>query len=263
MSEMRDGRPTSNDFGPLIHEHKMRTSRQSFYLGLAAATLGASVLSLAYGIWRWYFAFANFGPAVVWRWSWSALLAGIALAVTGLGALVAGRRQRWPEVRTYRRGLSVRSGRRQAQIPWKDIARVYTASIRYGLRRLGWKGHAQLTVILQDGRRLTLTNLLSDFDLLVETIKRNIYPRLLVRYTRAFNQGKPVRFGPLTLDAQGVHKGRKILLWHEIGQSVLRDGRLTLEPTATSRARRMQVPAHEVPNVDLCVQLLQRIGQRT
>lgn len=258
---MADATALPGSLGPLIHRHVAKSSRARFFKIVAGIALAACLISLGFGVWRWYFALTNFGPAVVWRWSWTALLTGVLLGLAALLAAVLAWRQRWPEVYAFRRGLSIHAGQGVARIPWDEIETIYSRSIRYGLPSMAWTGHATVTMHLRDGRRLKLSNVLADYELLIETIKSHIYPGLLARYVHAFNQGQSIAFGPLSLTQQGIQNGRQVLPWNEVQHASLREGKLIVEPDESSRGRRIRLPADKIPNVDLCVQLLQQLGR--
>jgi hypothetical protein len=72
-----------------------------------------------------------------------------------------------------------------------------------------------------------------------------------------------VQFGPIILTPQGVINGRKALRWQDIGEIQLVKGRLELHPIKEMRRSKFSFPSHKIPNIDLCLQILQYFGPQT
>ena len=161
----------------------------------------------------------------------------------------------------HEQGLSIQRGRRGSALHWGDIRQVHTRSVRYGLGR--WPGGRQdsLVLLTRDGRRFHLDQSLSDYDALAETVKRNVYPPLLDAYTRAFNHGQEIPFGPLRLTREGIQNGRKTLRWPNVAQARLERGWLEALPTDRRAGPRFRFPVRSIPNVDLCLQLIQELSR--
>ncbi len=221
----------------------------------------AALVLISIGVYRWYFAFSRYGPAVVWRWSAPALLIGGGLGLLAIFSGALAWRRRPPTIRVHRRGLSLVRGSSLERVEWRDVRRIHTNAVRYGLPLLPLSREAEVTLELLDGRRIRLPHTLDGFLELVETVKRHVYPGLLTEYTAAFNQGRPLAFGPIVLTAQGVQQGKQVLPWQSISQATLIDGRLTVEAAMGGRPERLKIPVHLIPNVDLCVQLIQKLGK--
>jgi hypothetical protein len=94
---------------------------------------------------------------------------------------------------------------------------------------------------------------------LVEFIKSQVYPGLLEDYRQKYNQGGPLSFGPLILTAKGIQRKDQMLQWEDLGQVSLGRGILSLELIDGQRVR---IPAHKVPNVEICTQLIEHLRAR-
>jgi hypothetical protein len=117
----------------------------------------------------------------------------------------------------------------------------------------------ELTLVARDGRKFRLDHSLFEYDELAEAVKRAVYPPLLDAYTRAFNHGESLPFGPLSLAAEGIRNGRKTLRWENLGQARLERGWLEALPADRRRGPRLRFAARSIPNVDLCLQLIQEL----
>jgi hypothetical protein len=249
-------------FGALLSEHRPRRTRVWLWAALAVAgSLGASIGAVSGAI-SGYFAYTQFGPAVVGRWAapWLILAAACApLAALGLinvwrlGGLV---------VRAYEHGLVLRHGASRRAARWEQVRGVQTAAIRYRLPGAGGP-RTRLTLTLAGVGQteiVTLTESLEGLDELAEVTKRRVYPRLLAEYTEAFNRGEELDFGPLQISAAGLSLGRRALAWNELDGATVQDGEVRLQ-RAGSR-RRLKLPAQRIPNVELCVQLIEVLNQQ-
>lgn len=247
--------------GPAIATFALRPARRRIYLALALLGLSGGLGGLAAGVWLWYFALQNYGPAVVWRWSSPWLAAGGVLLIPGLLGLVAWLRWRRLRLDVHQHGLRFRLGRREERMTWSDIAALHTQAVRYGLP-LRARGTARLRVVARDGREIVIPHLLERFEQAVDAVKRAVYPLLLADYSRQFNAGEVIEFGPIRLQAQGVTVGDRHIPWPSLQAVDLSGGRLTLAATLDGRLQRRAIPASRIPNVELCVQFLQYLGRR-
>jgi hypothetical protein len=253
---------TAPAFGQPIQVYGPSTRRRTAGWVLLALVLTMGFSCALSGGYRWYLATTQYGPAVVGRWSTPWFIA--AAALTGLGFVIAVLmwRSRGLAVSLYDAGLGYRRGGHTKLTPWGDIRRLNASAVRYGIFGLIWGGEMQVRLDLRDGGQIRLTRAVADLPDLVEKIKQRIYPHLLAGYTRAFNQGHAIEFGPITLNGDGVLKGKKLMPWTELAGAELERGVLRLTPVQGGSARRMKVPAHHIPNLDVCLQLIQTLGQR-
>ena len=262
MTESLPDTKPSPILGPLVQIHQVRPARR-YLLPLAiifCLTLAAAAFLV--GIWRWYFALTTFGPIVIWRWSWFPLTIGLFFVFISFLLVFAFWRQPTMEVRVFRHGIILFRGLRRIAIQFSEITKILTLMSHFGLPGLKLRSGAEVVIEMDDDRQFRLTSMLKDFELLVETIKRNVYPDLLSKYTEAFNHGNPLAFGPILVTQQGVQSGATLVTWNTIAQAALSDGELKILVTNSNPSHSLKIPASEVPNVDLCVQLIQQLGQQ-
>jgi hypothetical protein len=257
-----EGTAAETPLGRPIRIHRARHGLRRGYaiFGILAAlgTLVAAILA----VWRWGYAYQHFGPAVVGRWAtpYAATAGGFALlALFGLTRLL---RLRSTVVGTFRHGIVCRNGRRNRAIPWRDIRLTFTTALSYPALGLGRRGRQELLLVLQDGEKVRLDSRLEDIDELAETVKEHVYPELLAEYTDLFARGHDLSFGPLRLSHRGVHRGRQEIAWPELGEVKFDRGRLVVASKAGSDRLTIRTPAHQVPNVELCAQLIERFGRQ-
>jgi hypothetical protein len=230
------------------------------YLCLALIGLAGVLVNFIIGFWRWRYVVTHFGPAVLWRWMSPLLWIGIGLLFVGsvgLYLLIHASRQ---EIQLSPMGITWKRGRNLSIVRWDEIETIHITSIQYGILNFTWASRTEAVLHDKKGKRLKINQTFEHFDKLVETIKHYVYPLMFEEFRENFNQGKPMKFGPLILTSQGVINGRKALPWHEIGKIQLHSGRLDLLPTKENYGNKFSIPAHKIPNIDLCVQILQHFG---
>lgn len=266
-------RPSPEQFGPLVSEHRPRTEIARGYLALAALCLVGAAAAAGIGLVRWYLAYSHYGPALVWRWSTPAFLTAGALGGVVLAAVVAAGRVRGLAVLVHENGLVLLRGRRGTWIPWNQVLSVRTSSIRYGPP--GFARRREADLVLQydktpsgnphtqpDSRSIRLPHTLAELENLGAAVKQRVYPLLLEAYSEAFNRGSPVVFGRLHLTADGLRVRKRMIPWKSLGEASLARGDLLIRPAPSADASAVRVPAHRVPNVELCLQLIQYLSQR-
>ena len=256
--EETNKRSQPNASAPTRTHHIRTRLRVVQWAGVLLGGAGVAA-TLALGLWRWGLAYSNYGPAVVWRWSlpWFAAAAGLLpLFLLGLASLW---RTRSTRVLVYPSGLVYQRGRRALSIPWQEVAAIRTQGPWFGLRVLGVTRPLSMIIEIADGETVKFTQELSDFKTLVETVKQRVYPPMLRVLTERFNQGEAINFGPLKLHPEGIRLAERMIPWDQFGRAVLEGGQLTLLPRQESSLSRIRISAAKVPNVDLCVQMIQGV----
>ena len=146
----------------------------------------------------------------------------------------------------------VRSGPRQCAMAcpaWPTAPEPTSLSLLPALRANKAGGVAPVS-------RLHLPPALTDIDALAETIKRHVYPGLLVENMQDLANAKPLVFGPLVLSAEGLSYKKQNMAWQELSGAALQDGLLRLEP-ASGNARGLRLAAGQIPNVEIFLQIIQ------
>ncbi|HEX9674764.1 MAG TPA: DUF6585 family protein [Anaerolineales bacterium] len=256
--------PTARpSLGQPLHEHRAQAGLRRMNGWMAGVGVLGGGLASVVGIVRWSFAYSNYGPAVVWRWSLPWLLAGAPLLLVGLIGTIWTIRWSGLRVIAHQRGLRILRGSRELAVPWENVLHVYTSGVRYGVPGVIWGSRAALLLETSDRQRLRLSQAIEGLVELIQTVKRNVYPRLLASYTREYRSGKGLPFGPIRLTPQGVQKGRRSLGWGDLEAARIRDGRIEMKPKAGKRLGAIRASADSVPNVEICLQLVQHLIAQT
>ena len=156
----------------------------------------------------------------VWWAGVSALL--LAMGYAAGAGWIAGRdrpRVRGRVARLYTGGLSVDGPGGAAGYAWDELASV-TVSGRRGGRRVRWC----FTVVADDGGVLRLEDDIPDVQLLGVAVAEEVTARIVPRCLAAVRAREPVRFGPFTVDLDGVEKDGERLPWKAVHDVVIDNG---------------------------------------
>lgn len=221
------------------------------------------IFSIGILLWQWQQAMTNFGPAGLLRWIaiplWTSLIFSVLTVITFIMLRRNGRR----EVQVSALGLTNQRGKVLETFEWDEVAHLHTNLERFGILGVSWGNKIEIHLVCKDGRELKLNQSFERIDQLIEEIKHFAYPRLFEDYRQAFNRGEPLSFGPLILTSEGILNGRKALRWKDLKSIKMESGSLKLHPFENSASPRFTVPAHKVPNIDLCIQLINHLSPQT
>jgi hypothetical protein len=221
MAQQRPNQPPNQDLrvATPYTSHPVKLELLRTYLAVTALGLSGAVAAFTWAIFRWFFAYHHFGPAVVGRWTTPALLLSLVLAAIGAIGLILYLSARSYRVTTNEVGVLITKRNHTVSIPWEEIEFVRSSS----------------------------------------TVKANLYPRYLTRYRQHLNQGQSIDFGPVQLTPNGIVFGRKECHWSALEGVSLARGRLTITVNTGPRMKSYSIPARKIPNSDLCAQLIQNI----
>jgi hypothetical protein len=243
-------------------QHRILRAVRYARAGVAILGLVVALISAGVGVWRWYFAFMNFGPAVLMRVSMPAFIVSAVAALTAITGLVTWLHARSQAVSTNKSMLRIHGMWRTLDIPWSKIIGIRTASVRYGISKRGLHLRSWLHLRLDEGRRFRITDRYERYEELIHAIKTRVYPRVLESYRAEFNAGNALDFGELVLEAAGLKFRRTPVPWGSIQESHLDRGELRILYNQDGRERKLRIPSHRLVNVELCYQLIQQLSKR-
>ena len=248
--------------GPIEQVHRVRRGLRRGQLYGALTMFSMSVIAGCVAAYRGALAYTEYGPLLVGRWVTPPLILALVLAVVGFGLGVRAWRTWRKRVRLHANGLALVRGRRGRAMAWPDVRALWSHAVRTGLPGLTSSRRLRLELEARDGRRLKIDDTLEEFEGLAQAVKARVYPLLLADYTRSFNEHQVLPFGPLRLGPEGLEDGpRPPFAWTEVRGAQLADGRLKVQTSRAGRQATLTYPAHRIPNVELCAQLIQEIGQ--
>ena len=160
-----------------FRQYRISNKGSSLRYAAGLTCLLASLTAFGVGYARWNFAFRNYGPLVVWRfsgiWFWLSLL----LLVAALWILIRTVRKVRTVVETSRQAMIIHKGKKKTGFAWSEIAAIQLHAIRHLLTRQDRSIRTHLTLHLLDGSRIEFRRSLQDLDRLIDTCKKMVYPR--------------------------------------------------------------------------------------
>lgn len=254
--------PVEKKLGEIKQVYRVRRNLRRNPATLALVLFGAGILAWLVAAGRAFVAYVEYGPLLVSRWFSIPFLIGLVLGLFASAfAFLAWRAARL-RIRLHAGGLAVVRGRRGRAILWDDVRALWSRSVRTGLPGLPGRLHIRLEIEARDGQRLRLDDRLEDFASLAEAIKARIYPPFLEACSQAFNDGQTLDFGPLHLSQAGITDQRSMSYpWSAVSEARLASGRLVIRASREGKPAEVSIPAHRIPNVEVCTQLIEEIGR--
>jgi hypothetical protein len=243
-----------------LQTYRIRNAVLIRYLSLSLLGLIGMLVAIIILLWRWRYVITHFGPAVLSRWINPVIVLVICLGFLGgigLYFLLHVSRQ---EIQLSPMGVTWKKGRSLSIFHWNEIENIYISSIQYGLLDFVWASRTEIVLHLKNGKRKKIDQAFENIEMLVNTMKHYVYPMMFEKFREAFNQGEPMKFGPIVLTSQGIINGRKALRWQDIAKIQLNRGRLDLHPMEGTQGVKFSFPSHKIPNIDLCLQILHHFG---
>jgi len=243
-------------------EFRIRRRMINAYIGLGVLSFLLSGIAILWGIWNWYFAYSHYGPIVVWKWSAGPLWMGLILVFLGSGWFFAAYHARRYRVIIHENGIVDNRWINKCKLPWEDIDGIRTSSERYGLPGIVLGNRTIIWVVPKGGKKIRFPNALEELETFVNMIKSQIYQGLLERYRQTLQGGQPLDFGPLKLTTQEIVMSRTKIPWDQVHDVSLERGRLIIR-SGVDGSTKTKIPAKKVLNVDLVVQLIQKMEFRS
>jgi hypothetical protein len=143
---------------------------------------------------------------------------------------------------------------------WSDIDSVWHAAVRRHFNGIYVGTTHVYTVQPTCGPRVVLNSrLLTDVERLGAAIERESATLLLPIYVRAFDSGVRLRFGPFSIDSEGLHAGRRSIAWSAIRGVDVRRGYLRVLTVGRWLAW-SRFAVRSIPNFAVLTALLERGG---
>lgn len=256
-----DPSSTQPSLGQPISQHHRRLLHQRLHWALILISLATAVICGAIALQRGYDAYQHFGPAQVGRWMGRWWMFFFLAAILGILSIRSMRRWRDFVLKTFKHGLQFSSDEGLSTIRWDEISAVYASAVRYGLLGLVWGKHTYLSLDTVQNSHIEIAPSIDGIENLAEIIKQHVYPLLLERYKQQQEEGHSLQFGGILLTPNGITTPKGNLPWGELSQVTLQNGLITLESNPSNGAGRLRLSTRNVPNVELLIQFIRRMGK--
>lgn len=186
------------------------------------------------------------------------LVSAVAMGIAVWG-IVASVRPRKTRVEVYEHGVVLRTSPRPQAMLWTRVGEV----LLHG--RCDRDDVAAVTVISDDGTRLTVGNELSGFAELRSTIERETSSRLLEGALARLDRDRTVAFGPFEVTHDELRHADQRLPWRDVDQCIFTRGvvavgsrtrKLRILPKRDGVLGWARVPSGSVPNAKVFLSLV-------
>lgn len=233
-----------HDLGQLVTVYKPRFSNPFFILVIAlliAAIDVAAVVALYYAGWVVYYLFAI--PVIAIVWAANALFNFNLRVYLFANGFIRTRGQRGEAVRWD-----------QVQAIWEKVTQTYYT------RTLMYTAH-MYTVQRSDGKVLKQGRGLQNSRDMGLRMMREIRKVLLPTVRTAYEAGQTLSFGPISVNMQGLSRGKELIPWSEVGSITLKQGTVCVEKNGRQLRWSSPVKAADVPNLSVLIALVNHVVQ--
>jgi hypothetical protein len=217
--------------------------------------IAAVLTPLVYGWWQVNYAKANFGPAVVQRWSWPWFALATVALIPLLSLSLSRIRRAHRVIKVHQNGLQIRATQgKKWMFLWDEIEGIAATSWEDIFLGVRLRQRQQVILYPAIEKPIRLDPHLPQLDELATRIKAKIYPRLLPQLRAVFEAHRNLHFGEVRINTQGIKLKEVDYAWVAVKRVNLQQGYLVVE-FINHKAEKISVD--KVPNIELLIQLLE------
>ncbi len=238
---------------PLAEYHLQKLRWQDLsrvFLPLILLTLAP----LGYGLWRTLYGYSSFGPAAAASWGriWF-MISGI-LVIPLLFYTLRRLRRAHTWVKIYSWGIEYHQPlRRKKQLVWKDIQGITTYSISKSVLGLLKNTKHYLILYSANSSPFHCHPELSGKPGLTKVIKQQVYEILKPKLTAAFQEGRTIPFGGVSLSQEQLILPKVNVPWKFLEGISVEKGIFLVKLTAQNS---IEVPIRNLINLEILIHLI-------
>lgn len=187
----------------------------------------------------------------------------LCLVLPGVGLLGLGLLGLWDAKNTadlrlaiFEQGIATSEKGRLQTMQWEEIDRCYQILTRRGTTDIIQHGYRLEGA---NGQKIWWNDDVSHAAQAWESVRRELYPRLVQRMRGALNRGESIAYGEFTVHPTGLTLGKQNLLWGEIEQVNLANGMLTIRGLQQGKKVEMRGMWATIPNGELMLDFVERL----
>jgi hypothetical protein len=233
-------------------------------LVVALLLLGGGALAVGYAGVSAFLDWQSYGPAAAWRALWLPLGIGVVLGFFGLlagwGAYANWRKA----LAIYENGLAYCNRRGIQTWRWAQVHHLTAAVTRHYLN--GFYTGTTHTYTLQqaNGQKMVLNDALSNVEEAYNLVEQHTFGLRYQARAQAYNAGKTVAFGQVSLSKQGIAMRGKFFAWEAIQQVAIYQGDLRVTRKGGGWFSGARANAGAIPDLHVLLSLInQVVGVKT
>jgi hypothetical protein len=176
---------------------------------------------------------------------------GVVFVGAALAFCVAVLRKATLSVAVHAGGFVWSEGGARRTVLWHEIAGIRAGHVVRRAAGREVRSHRYM-IVLESGRELLATHLLTDAQLLAARVERELEERLLPSLRARREAGETVTFGPVKLTAQGIATGDGVVTWERLAKVEVEDGDIVVRE---ADGKALRVPWATVMNAKLFLAL--------
>ncbi|MEO7020112.1 MAG: DUF6585 family protein [Ktedonobacteraceae bacterium] len=225
----------TSDLGELLAVYKPQYSNPFLIIG---ATLGAIILDVA-------------ATAVIFELGWIVyylVIIPFAILFWAIYTLASCNLR----VYVFTNGFINARGRRGEVIRWDQIQAIWEKVVKSGY---GSGNTLTYTVQRNDGKVFKQGSPLQKSRDMGMSMMREVVKIHLPLVKAAYHAGQAISFGPINVSMQGLHNGKEMVPWNQIGSLVLKQGTVVVEQNGR-QLKWSTVRSGDVPNLSVLISLV-------
>ncbi len=214
----------------------------------AVIFLAAGGLAVVFAFVNAYNASRRYGPAVFATRLMGPLAFGVVLGAVGIWAAWAAYTNWNRMVVCYTHGLAVRDRKGVRFWRWEQIQLLYRSVVKHYTNGIYTGTTHRYTIVLEQGGREKFDDRYQNVEKLGDNLQTRTFDHLYARAVEAYNAGRKLQFGRVTVDKQGITVGKKAYPWASVGRVSINRGVLRVKQKGGGRLDGASVTVSTIPN---------------
>jgi hypothetical protein len=211
-------------------------------------------LTFCVGMYRGVYGYFNFGIVAAYSWSRNWFLATLLIIAIFVLILIFRHIRSNSYIYIYEKGMQLSRYRQEPiALLWKDIHSIYEDSHQSTFLWVPVQTRYSARIVALNGQVIDIRGEFENLDDLIQRIKAKSYPRLKKAAITRFQNKEAVSFGPITISQDDVKTVDYHLLWSQIKDIQLNEGKLMIELMGK---KKISVLVKHIPNVEILIQIL-------
>ncbi len=228
-------------------------------LGGAVVFLGAGGLTVLFAFVNAYNASQRYGPAVFGKRLVGPLVFGLVLGALGLWAAWSAYANWNRMVVVYTHGLALRDRKGVRFWRWEQIEALYRSVVKRYVNGI-YTGTTHIyTIGLGQSGRERFDDRYQNVEKLGDVLQGRTFGHLYAHAAEAYNAGRKVQFGRVTLDKGGITVGKKTYPWESVEGVFVRQGVLRVMKKSGGWFSGASVAVNTIPNLTVLLSLIDQI----